>query len=97
PWVLSAKSPQALAGQAERLLALMDEAPHEASLLDLGYSLALSRVHFEQRASVVGGDREDLVRGLEAIASGVVSGSVARKAGRSAFLFSGQGSQRAGM
>ncbi|MEV0695653.1 beta-ketoacyl synthase N-terminal-like domain-containing protein, partial [Streptomyces sp. NPDC050388] len=74
PWLLSAKTPEALAGQAERLLA---RAREDAGLspLDLGYSLALTRVHFERRAAVVGGGRDDLVRGLEAIAAGTVTGS----------------------
>ncbi|MFC9758819.1 type I polyketide synthase, partial [Streptomyces sp. NPDC056921] len=92
PWVLSAKSGEALAAQAERLLARVGQ----ASPLDIGYSLALTRARFEHRAVVVGGTHEDFVRGLEAIADGTVRGVVGA-AGRSAFLFSGQGSQRAGM
>ncbi|MFB8037864.1 type I polyketide synthase, partial [Streptomyces sp. NPDC056004] len=92
PWVLSAKSGEALAAQAERLLARVGQ----ASPLDIGYSLALTRARFEHRAVVVGGRHEDFVRGLEAIAEGTVRGVVGA-AGRSAFLFSGQGSQRAGM
>ncbi|MFF3787632.1 type I polyketide synthase, partial [Streptomyces sp. NPDC001933] len=92
PWVLSAKSGEALAAQAERLLARVGQ----ASSLDIGYSLALTRARFEHRAVVVGGTHEDFVRGLEAIADGTVRGVVGA-AGRSAFLFSGQGSQRSGM
>ncbi|WTV18044.1 SDR family NAD(P)-dependent oxidoreductase (plasmid) [Streptomyces atratus] len=91
PWVLSARSEEALAGQAERLLARVGQ----ASPLDIGYSLALTRARFEHRAAVVGGTHEDFARGLEAIADGTVRGVVG--GGRSAFLFSGQGSQRAGM
>ncbi|MGW9122000.1 type I polyketide synthase, partial [Streptomyces sp. NPDC055663] len=92
PWVLSAKSGEALAAQAERLLARVGQ----ASPLDIGYSLALTRARFEHRAVVVGGTHEDFVRGLAAIADGTVRGVVGA-AGRSVFLFSGQGSQRAGM
>ncbi|MDH6229287.1 acyl transferase domain-containing protein/acyl carrier protein, partial [Streptomyces sp. MJP52] len=94
PWVLSAKSPEALAGQAERLLPL---ATGEVSPVDVGWSLVSSRTQFDHRAVVFGEDREELLRvvakGRSAV--GVVSGMVG--GGRSAFLFSGQGSQRAGM
>ncbi|MFD7490953.1 type I polyketide synthase [Streptomyces sp. NPDC059832] len=91
PWLLSAKSEEALAAQAERLLARVGQ----ASPLDIGYSLALTRACFEHRAAVVGSTHEDFVRGLETIADGTVRGVVG--GGRSAFLFSGQGSQRSGM
>ncbi|MFE7309882.1 type I polyketide synthase, partial [Streptomyces sp. NPDC057546] len=93
PWVLSAKSEEALAGQAERLLGLVGA----ASALDVGYSLAVTRTAFEHRAVVVGEDREALLRAVSEGRSvpGVVRGAV--RGGRSAFLFSGQGSQRAGM
>ncbi|MFB8039064.1 SDR family NAD(P)-dependent oxidoreductase, partial [Streptomyces sp. NPDC056004] len=93
PWVLSARSEEALAGQAERLLGLVGT----ASPVDVGYSLAVTRTAFEHRAVVVGEDREALLRAVAAgaTAAGVVKGQTLT--GRSAFLFSGQGSQRAGM
>ncbi|WP_415954521.1 SDR family NAD(P)-dependent oxidoreductase, partial [Streptomyces sp. KLOTTS4A1] len=99
PWVLSARSDQALTAQAERLLAHV-RADAGASLTDLGYSLATSRAHLERRAAVVAADRAEFLRGLEVLAAGdTVAGVVRDQAtdGRSAFLFSGQGSQRAGM
>ncbi|MGD9486339.1 acyltransferase domain-containing protein, partial [Streptomyces sp. TRM70308] len=94
PWVLSAKSAQALAGQAGRLLERVDAL---GSPVDVGWSLAVSRSVFEHRAVVVGADRAGL---LAAVAqgqapTGVVTGQAS--GGRAAFLFSGQGSQRAGM
>ncbi|NYV76812.1 type I polyketide synthase, partial [Streptomyces sp. UH6] len=94
PWVLSAKSPEALAGQAERLLPL---ATGDVSPVDVGWSLVSARTLFDHRAVVFGEDREDLLRAVAEgrSAAGVVSGVVG--GGRSAFLFSGQGSQRAGM
>ncbi|MEU2134986.1 type I polyketide synthase, partial [Streptomyces sp. NPDC018352] len=96
PWILSAKSESSLAGQAERLLALVRENA-ALSPLDIGYSLALTRTAFDRRAAVVvADDTEHVLSQLEAIADGTVRGVVGA-AGRSAFLFSGQGSQRAGM
>ncbi|NYV76774.1 type I polyketide synthase, partial [Streptomyces sp. UH6] len=94
PWVLSAKSPEALAGQAERLLPL---AAAGVSPVDVGWSLVSARTLFDHRAVVFGEDREDLLRAVAEGRSvaGVVSGVAG--GGRSAFLFSGQGSQRAGM
>ncbi|WP_189136089.1 acyltransferase domain-containing protein, partial [Wenjunlia tyrosinilytica] len=60
-----------------------------------------TRSVFEHRAVVLGCDRVELLRGLEALAvggavSGVVTGDVGA-GGRIAFLFAGQGSQRLGM
>ncbi len=94
PWVLSAKSPEALAGQAERLLPL---ATGEVSPVDVGWSLVSARTLFDHRAVIFGEDREELLRAVAEgrSAAGVVSGVAGN--GRSAFLFSGQGSQRAGM
>ncbi|MDX3855597.1 SDR family NAD(P)-dependent oxidoreductase [Streptomyces sp. AK02-01A] len=99
PWLLSGRTPEALSGQARRLLAVA-EARSELSGLDVAYSLATTRARFGHGAAVVGGDREALVDGLRSLAegrpvSGVVSG--VRSSGRTAFLFSGQGAQRAGM
>nr|WLE93513.1 PKS T1(KS-AT-KR) [Streptomyces sp.] len=88
PWVLSARSPEALREQARRLVSSVDD----AALVDVGWSLA-ARAALEHRMVVVGRDRAEL---LEALAEGRGSAGVAVK-GRTAFLFSGQGSQRAGM
>ncbi|MEU2850052.1 beta-ketoacyl synthase N-terminal-like domain-containing protein, partial [Streptomyces sp. NPDC007049] len=102
PWVLSGKTPQALAAQAARLLSYVEERP-ELRPVDVGYSLATGRSVFEHRAVVLAGDTagsDDVVRALGALASGdadpsAVSGAVL--GGRTAVLFSGQGSQRLGM
>ncbi|MGV9856647.1 type I polyketide synthase, partial [Streptomyces sp. NPDC003442] len=99
PWLVSAKSQEALRAQAERLAAHM-AVRGDLGVLDVGYSLA-SRSVFEHRAVVVGEDRETLLRGLEAVAGrGIASGVVQGQAvpgGKTAFLFSGQGAQRLGM
>ncbi|MFC5855323.1 beta-ketoacyl synthase N-terminal-like domain-containing protein, partial [Streptomyces chlorus] len=99
PWVLSGKTPEALRGQAAKLLASMEGRP-ELRPVDVGYSLATGRSKFEHRAVVPTGERAETMRALAALTVGepdasVVSGAVL--GGRSAVLFSGQGSQRLGM
>ncbi|WUV56733.1 type I polyketide synthase [Amycolatopsis sp. NBC_01480] len=94
-WPLSADSADALAAQAERLAA------HPAdSLADIGFSLATTRSALDHRAVVTGADREELLAGLTALAAGADAPGVVRdrrRSGRTAFLFTGQGAQRAGM
>ncbi|MFE9770062.1 beta-ketoacyl synthase N-terminal-like domain-containing protein, partial [Streptomyces sp. NPDC005808] len=76
PWVLSAKSERALAGQAERLLAQV-RSESGPSLVDVGFSLALTRSRFEHRAVIVAGERADFEAALETIAGeGSSSGRV---------------------
>ncbi|MEW2573607.1 type I polyketide synthase [Streptomyces sp. NPDC047070] len=97
PVVLSAQSENALRGQAARLL----ERVGEASVPDLAYSAATTRAALRERATVVAADRDELRRALTALAEGttapgLVTGTTAAT-GRTAFLFTGQGSQRPGM
>ncbi|MEU8042461.1 type I polyketide synthase, partial [Streptosporangium sp. NPDC049078] len=99
-WVVSGRSEVALRAQAERLLSHV-EGLSGSRLAGVGVSLATVRSAFEHRAVVVGAGRAELVGGLAALARGaadpgVVTGSV-RSGGKVAFLFTGQGSQRAGM
>ncbi|WP_051966421.1 type I polyketide synthase [Kitasatospora mediocidica] len=91
PLVLSAKSPEALRGQADRLADALDREDAPA-LVDVAHSLVASRARLERRAVVVAGDREEAVAALRAVSGG--SGVVG---GRLAVLFTGQGSQRVGM
>jgi len=96
PWPLSGRSPSALRAQARQLRSYLDERP-ELAAADVGYSLGTGRAALEYRAVVVGSDREDLLAGLEAVAAGQARGpGRAATSGRptTAFLFSGQGSQR---
>ncbi|GAA4312774.1 hypothetical protein GCM10023086_33460 [Streptomyces venetus] len=100
PWVVSGRSRAALRSQAERLREHIAKHP-ELDPASVGGSLAAHRTAFEERAVVLGGDRDDFVSGLDALVRGapaanVVRGS-ARGAGKTAFLFTGQGSQRPGM
>ena len=104
PWVLSAKSEEALGGQAERLSECVVADPG-LGVADIGFSLAVSRSVFERRAVVVGADREELLGGLGALARGrsvpgVIEGVATAAAvgdGAAVFLFPGQGSQWEGM
>ncbi|GAA1312929.1 hypothetical protein GCM10009634_81460 [Saccharothrix xinjiangensis] len=100
PWVLSAHSGPALRAAAERLRAhVLDTDPHP---VDVGWSLAAGRAVLEHRAVVFGRDRQELLTGLAALADGhdagpgLVSGRAARRS-RPVLLFSGQGTEWAGM
>ena len=99
-WVLSARSEQALTNQAKRLLAhLAGDA--DVSPVDVGWSLVTTRSVFEHRAVLVGADREHLMTELAWLAAGEPGADTvvgrARPAGKTVFVFPGQGSQRLGM
>ncbi|WP_444545287.1 type I polyketide synthase [Streptomyces griseocarneus] len=97
-WTVSGKDEAALREQARNLLShAADRRPQDVAL-----SLAASRTAMEHRAVVVGQDRAALLSGLAALARGesaphLVRGVAGASTGRTAFLFSGQGSQRVGM
>ncbi|MFF6975953.1 SDR family NAD(P)-dependent oxidoreductase, partial [Streptomyces tsukubensis] len=99
PLLLSAGNPDSLRDQAERLLARLDAEPG-AALADVAHSLAVGRASLEHRAAVLATDPESVRRSLTALAQGRSSGAVLTggtgRPGRTAFLFPGQGSQRAG-
>ncbi|GAA2011155.1 hypothetical protein GCM10009839_01480 [Catenulispora yoronensis] len=95
----SARSRAALQDQSARLAAYLrarpaDEVRHVATAL-------ATRAAFGHRAIVLGRDRDRALAALDALAVGgpspdAVTGQVAT-VGKTAFLFSGQGSQRGGM
>ncbi|RER89969.1 polyketide synthase, partial [Mycobacterium tuberculosis] len=100
PWVLSARSAQALTNQARRLLAWVG-ADENVRPLDVGWSLVNTRSLFDHRAVVVGADRTQLMEGLTGLAAGVPGADVvagrAQTVGKTAFVFPGQGAQWLGM
>ncbi|TDC84141.1 SDR family NAD(P)-dependent oxidoreductase, partial [Nonomuraea deserti] len=60
PWLVSAKDVRALRAQAGRLASWITARP-EVDLADVAWSLAAGRAVLEQRAVVVGADRDELV------------------------------------
>ncbi|MFC9916739.1 type I polyketide synthase, partial [Streptomyces sp. NPDC127197] len=103
PLLVSGRGEDALRAQAERLRSFIADRP-ELDPDAVALSLVTSRDAHENRAVVLGTDRESLLNGLTALATGEPASRVVRSrgagapaAGRLAFLFSGQGSQRAGM
>uniref|UniRef100_UPI00296F2717 type I polyketide synthase n=1 Tax=Streptomyces sp. SID7805 TaxID=2690328 RepID=UPI00296F2717 len=100
PWVVSARAAGAVREQAASLLARVD-GDAELRPADVAHSLVASRSLFEHRAVVVGTDRAELRDGLAALAAGepstAVVGGVADIAGKTVFVFPGQGSQWVGM
>ncbi|WP_416483718.1 type I polyketide synthase [Streptomyces sp. CL12] len=97
---VSARNVPALRAQAQRLYDHVVTAP-DASLADLGHSLATTRAVFEHRAVAVARDRCELLDSLRALAAGDdrpgVHRGTSRDQGRLALLFTGQGSQHVGM
>ncbi|MEU8874104.1 type I polyketide synthase [Streptomyces javensis] len=99
PWTVSARSEEALRGQAHRLARFAEDAA-DVDVVDVGWSLASSRSRFGHRAAVVGTGRGELTEGLSGLVErgggpGVVSGSAVD--GAVGVVFSGQGAQRVGM
>ncbi|BCZ24158.1 type I polyketide synthase [Mycobacterium senriense] len=98
PWPVSAKSLSALNSQAARLATHLRAHP-DLNIADVGWSLA-GRSAFEQRAVVVGSDRDRLLAGLDELVGDDLAGSIVRgtaTAGKTVFVFPGQGSQILGM
>jgi acyl transferase domain-containing protein len=101
PWLLSAKTPTALRAQAARLHELLAEQP-TPDPADIAHALATTRALFEHRAVVLPERTDQYSDALATLAQdqssvSVVRGHAVAGGGKIAFLFTGQGSQRAGM
>ncbi|MEV6478200.1 beta-ketoacyl synthase N-terminal-like domain-containing protein, partial [Streptomyces sp. NPDC051657] len=99
PWLLAARTPDALRGQAQRLYDLVSVRP-ELRDADIELSLRTGRTPFDHRAVITGDDRETRAGALAALARDersphVVTGKAVR--GDAVFVFPGQGSQWIGM
>ncbi|MEV4629852.1 thioester reductase domain-containing protein [Micromonospora sp. NPDC049523] len=100
PYLLSARSRDAVRAQARRLASVLEREP-ETDQLDLAFSLATTRSAMEHRAVLLAADHGELRAGLESTAEGlphpaVIEGAI-DQVGQTAFLFTGQGAQRVGM
>ncbi|WP_411978653.1 type I polyketide synthase [Streptomyces sp. N50] len=99
PVPVSARSAAALRAQAGRLARFLDARP-ELSLADTAHALATTRARLDHQAILLATGREQLADALRALGNGTptpitVTGSPVE--GKLAFLFTGQGSQWAGM
>lgn len=97
---LSATSVEQLAPTAARIADWLD-AHDEVRPADLGYTLARRREHRDVRTAVVAADRSELIAGLRGLGEQVAERPPAPVVGDDSrgpvWLFSGQGSQWAGM
>ncbi|GAA2157778.1 hypothetical protein GCM10009760_60210 [Kitasatospora kazusensis] len=99
PWVLSGKNEAALRDQAVRLRGWLAERP-AADPVTVGRALAVTRTHFGHRAAVVAAAPAAFGQALDAMIRGEAAAALVQgvvRPGKSAFLFTGQGSQRPGM
>ncbi|MEU5002618.1 type I polyketide synthase [Streptomyces sp. NPDC021622] len=101
PWVLSARTAEALREQASRLGEEIERADSAVSVADIAHSLR-SRSVFDHRAVVVGIDRQEFLAGLTALADGreapnVVTGAAENRGTGTVFVFPGHGTQWVGM
>ncbi|MET8244301.1 SDR family NAD(P)-dependent oxidoreductase, partial [Streptomyces sp. NPDC005202] len=95
-FVVSARSEAALRGQAARLARHLTE---DTSLPDVAHTLARHRSHFEWRAAIAAGDRDELRALLQGLGSGraPVVPPHEEQTGKVAFVFAGHGGQWPGM
>ncbi|MET9406277.1 SDR family NAD(P)-dependent oxidoreductase [Streptomyces sp. NPDC002935] len=95
-FTLSGRGEAAVRGQAARLARYLDQ---DVALPDVAHTLARHRSHFERRAGIVAGDRDELRSRLDALATGrtPLAPPRAEHSGKVAFVFAGHGGQWPGM
>ncbi|MBI0295132.1 SDR family NAD(P)-dependent oxidoreductase [Streptomyces sp. PRKS01-29] len=105
PWVVSGRGVEALRGQARALAERVATEP-EASPAEVGWSLITTRSVFDHRAVIIGEHREELLAGLNALATGdthptLIQPTTTTGPGTGStgpvLVFPGQGSQWLGM
>nr|AXL05851.1 AMP-dependent synthetase [uncultured bacterium] len=99
PVLVSGRTAAGLRGQAGRLARFLDDRS-DVRLTDVAHALATTRAHLDHRAVVVASDQDQLRADLTAFAADPASTSVVAGTpvtGKLAVLFTGQGSQWAGM
>ncbi|WUV15625.1 acyltransferase domain-containing protein [Streptomyces sp. NBC_01485] len=97
PLALSARDTAALRAQGERLAARLDGLP---DVREVAHALLTQRAGLDHRAVVLGADRDELLAGLDALATGAAAPGVITGQGayeRPVFVFPGQGTQWVGM
>ncbi|WSS34479.1 SDR family NAD(P)-dependent oxidoreductase [Streptomyces microflavus] len=95
PLLLSGKTPQAVAEQAQRLLTHLEAHPDQ-NALDTAYSSALTRTALDHRAGIIATSRGELLTKLAEFTETPPATTTDAK-GKIAFLFTGQGAQRINM
>jgi acyl transferase domain-containing protein len=97
PVLVSGRSEAAVRAQATQLRDHLAARP-ELTPADIGYSVATTRALLERRAVVTASDRDELMAALTALTTGEPGSADGRAVtGKTAVLFTGQGSQRARM
>jgi len=98
PFLLSGHSDAALCQQAEKLQRYIKStsSPGQDRLGEVAYSLATTRSHFRRRLVVMAKDKAALLEGLGSVSSALPATNHVVQP-RLAMLFTGQGSQVAGM